>query len=387
MLPGVGLFGTGQIMNVLVPLLREKGFEIKAIWGRTLKEAQEMAQSQKITFYTNKIDDVLLHKDVGLVFIACQPFLHAEISVKALGIGKHVVCDKPMGLHQIDAMKMVRASQYYPTLISLVSYSLRFLPAFTHMKRYLDEEIIGPIELVDVRVQIGKLFPEKFDWMCDGFMGGGVLNLVGSHIIDLVHYLLRLQAVRVHGIVRSYTLITPNINGIRHISAPDYCNFQMELPNGILVTVSIFTHTVPAKGFTQEVIICGSEGHLAVRGGDLFLFKTKSGLPPQLKEEALYVDVQDLHISTSESLLPRPYIKGYCKMIGALKEAFGAEEASWVKEPVLAAATFEDGLYVQAVLEAIHNSSNLRSWQRVKIKSDTPSNHDQIMRFARMSTM
>lgn len=145
MLPGIGVFGTAAEVNVLVPILRAKGFKIEAIWGRTTKEAEEAAKQLAIPFHTNKIDDVLLKKDVDLVFIVCPPFLHSQISVKALGIGKHVVCDKPMGLGQADALKMVRGSQYYPSLISLVNYSLRFLPAFVQMKRMLnEEEFLGP---------------------------------------------------------------------------------------------------------------------------------------------------------------------------------------------------------------------------------------------------
>ncbi|EDV57376.1 glucose-fructose oxidoreductase domain-containing protein 1 [Drosophila erecta] len=384
MLPGVGVFGTGEIANVLVPLLREKGFDVRAIWGRTLKEAKETATTQNVQFHTNVIDDVLLRKDVDLVFIVCQPFLHAEISVKALGIGKHVVCDKPAGLHQQDALKMVRASQYYPTLISLVNHPLRFLPAFTHMRRCLQEELIGSIGdvvLMDVRVQMGTLFPEKYNWMCDAQMGGGALNLVGS-VVDLVTFLLQQQALRVHGVLRSYTKTTSAINGIRQITAPDFCNFQMELASGTLVTVALHSHTVPAKAFSQEVLIYGSKGHLVVRGGDLFVLK--EGQP---KEEAVYVDVQDLHFATNNSLLPRPYIKGLCKMVGALKEAFGSKESSWVKAPVSTAATFEDGLYVQAVVEAIRKSNETRQWQRVQLSTDSPLNHDQIIRYARMSTM
>uniref|UniRef100_T1GSQ7 Gfo/Idh/MocA-like oxidoreductase N-terminal domain-containing protein n=1 Tax=Megaselia scalaris TaxID=36166 RepID=T1GSQ7_MEGSC len=115
-----------------------------------------------------------------MVFIICPPYLHAEISVKALGIGKHVVCDN-MGLNQQDALKMVRASQYYPALISLVNHSLRFLPAFIHMKRALQDEVIGTVSLIDVRIQMGSLFSNKYDWMCDSSMGGGALHLIGSH--------------------------------------------------------------------------------------------------------------------------------------------------------------------------------------------------------------
>lgn len=386
MLPGVGVFGTGEIANVLVPLLREKGFEVKAIWGRTLREAKETANAQNVAFYTNVIDEVLLRKDVDLVFIVCQPFLHAEISVKALGIGKHVVCDKPAGLHQTDSMKMVRAAQYYPTLISLVNHPLRFLPAFTQMRRCLQDGLIGSlgeVVLMDVRVQMGTLFPEKYNWMCDAQMGGGALNLVGS-VVDLVHFLLQQQAIRVHGVLRAYTKTTPSINGIRQITAPDFCNFQMELASGTLVTVALHSHTVPTKSFSQEVLVYGSKGHLVVRGGDLFVLKES-----QQKEEAVYVDVQDLHVSTNNSLLPRPYIKGLCKMVGALKEAFNSKESSWIKAPVSTAATFEDGLYVQAVVEAIRKSNETRQWQRVQLTTDVPLNHDQIIRYgyARMSTM
>lgn len=108
--------------------------------------------------------------------------------------------------------------------------------------------------------------------MCDAQMGGGALNLVGS-VVDLVSFLLQQQAVRVHGVLRSYTKTTAAINGIRQITAPDFCNFQMELSSGTLVTVALHSHTVPAKSFSQEVLVYGSKGHLVVRGGDLFVLR------------------------------------------------------------------------------------------------------------------
>lgn len=388
MLPGIGIFCSGSqsftLVKVLVPLIREKGFRVEAIWSKTAKESEEIAKLLQISFHTNKIDDVLLKKDVDMVFIICPPYLHAEISVKALGIGKHVVCDN-MGLNQQDALKMVRASQYYPALISLVNHSLRFLPAFIHMKRALQDEVIGTVSLIDVRIQMGSLFSNKYDWMCDSSMGGGALHLIGSHVIDLITFLIGKKAIRTHGILRTYTKQTPAVNGIRQISAPDFCTFQLELEGGILVTASIHSHVVPTSTFTQEIMVCGSEGHLVVRGGDLFLWKHQFEKP--VKEEAIYVDVQDLHAaSTMDSWLPKPYIKGLCKMIGALKEAFGQKESSWVKEPVQSAATFEDGLYVQAVIESIKASSESRTWKKVEINNESPT-HEKNIRFTRMTSM
>uniref|UniRef100_A0A1B0AH50 Uncharacterized protein n=1 Tax=Glossina pallidipes TaxID=7398 RepID=A0A1B0AH50_GLOPL len=74
-------------------------------------------------------------------------------------------------------------------------------------------------------------------------------------------------------------------------------------------------------------------------------------------------------------------------MVGALKESFDSKESNWIKGSVQATANFEDGLHVPVVLEAIRKLSETKFWQRLQINSDSPSNYDQIMRFARMSTI
>lgn len=374
MLPGIGVFGTGNIIKISVPFLRERGFKIEAIWGRTLNAAEEVAKELDIPFYTNKIDDVLLRKDVDLIFIISSPNLHAQIAVKALGIGKHVLCDKPAGLCQSEALKMVRAAQYYPSLISIVNHSLRFLPAFSQMKKAIAEGFLGTesdITVCDVRVQMGSLLHDTYDWLCDNTMGGGVLTLVGSHVIDLVSHLLSQKAVKVHGVIRTFTKQTEHINGIRNISSPDFCSFQMEMSGGTLVTVTLNNH-LPGQ-FHQEVLVCG-RGHLVVRGGDLYGMKAGA-----TKEDVIYLDVEDLQKYGSinpvvVNTIPKPYIKGLYKMVGALREAFlpVEDKRGWVKEPVALAATFEDGLYVQAVIDALQKSSSNKEWVKVTVITEEP---------------
>lgn len=390
MLPGIGVFGTGPTVKVLVPFLREKGFKIEAIWSRTLHEAESISQELNIPFHTNKIDDVLLRKDVDLIFIVCAPNLHAQISVKALGIGKHVVCDKPAGLSQSEALKMVSAGQYYPTLISIISHSLRFLPAFSHMRKAIKDGYLGTqndLTLLDIRVQMGSLLHDKYDWLCDDTMGGGTLSMVGSHVIDLVTFLTGQRAIKVHGVVRTFTKTTEQINGIRHITAPDFCTFQMEMTGGVLVTATLNNHLAGCN-FTQEVLVCGKNGHLVVRGGDLFGRKHRS-TEAKNTEEVLYLDIEDLQCPTPVSVIPRPYVKGMCKMISALKEAFlpVKEKAGWVKEPVCLAATFEDGLYVQAVLDAVRKSSQTREWVKVTIMTEQPDPNPLLSAAVRRTTI
>lgn len=386
MLPGVGVFGTGKIIRVLVPCLRARDFKVEAIWGRTKEAAEKVASELDIPFATDKVDEVLLRKDVDLVCIICPPHLHSQIAVKALGIGKHVLCDRPAGLCQTEVLKMVNAAQYYPSLISVLFHTLRFLPAFVQMRKVVRDGYIGNLTICDIQVQCGSLLHDHYDWTCDELMGGGLLTNVGSHIIDIITYTTGRRALRVHGMVRTFTK-TCNFKGIRQITSDDFCSFQMELEGGCCATVTLNEH-LPGQ-FSQEVLLCGSEGHVVVRGGDLY--GQKLAAP---KEEVLYLDIEDLKQSSvipvnksvvdaqsyMNSLLPKPYMKGLLKMVGALKEAFAAREdlQSWVKEPVTMAASFEDGQYIQAVVDAIRLSSKGREWVKVEIIAEDPDTQQSL---------
>lgn len=118
-LPGIGIFGANEVVKVLVPILRDKGFVIQAIWAKNMKEAELIAKELDIPFWTSKVDEILLCKNVDMIFVMAEPYLHPQISVKALGIGKHVLCQ--IGSCNLeDSRKMFRASEYYPSLIALV---------------------------------------------------------------------------------------------------------------------------------------------------------------------------------------------------------------------------------------------------------------------------
>ena len=43
MLPGVGVFGTGKLLEAVVPHLRSLGFHVVALWGQTVDEAAKVA--------------------------------------------------------------------------------------------------------------------------------------------------------------------------------------------------------------------------------------------------------------------------------------------------------------------------------------------------------
>ena len=103
---------------------------------------------------------------------------------------------------------MVQAAQYYPSLISIAVYGLRFLPAFVKAKEVISQtsknDLIGQITMCDVRINSPNLIghDETYSWACDEHMGGGILNQFGSHVIDILQYLTTFKASRVHGTLR-----------------------------------------------------------------------------------------------------------------------------------------------------------------------------------------
>ena len=113
------------------------------------------------------------------------------------GIGKHVTVRSPGGLTQDEALRMVQSAQYYPRLVASLECGLRFLPAYRKLRSALCSGLVGPAAtLVDVRISMGPLVGCNYDWLCDAAMGGGVLNLLGGHIVDLVHFLTGRRALR-----------------------------------------------------------------------------------------------------------------------------------------------------------------------------------------------
>ncbi|XP_069511286.1 glucose-fructose oxidoreductase domain-containing protein 2 [Ambystoma mexicanum] len=374
-LPGVGVFGTGSTARVLVPLLRAEGFSIEALWGKTEEEAKKLAEEMNISFYTSRTDDVLLHQDVDLVCINIPPPLTRQIAVKALGIGKNVICDK--AATSIDAFQMVTAARYYPKLMSLVGNVLRFLPAFVKMKELIKERYIGNIIICDVRVYWGSLLSNKYNWICDELMGGGGLHTMGTYLIDLLTHITGRRAEKVHGLLKTFVRQNSSISGIRHVTSDDFCFFQMLMGGGICSTVTL-NFNMPGA-FVHEVMIVGSEGRLVARGMDLYGQKNTA-----VQEELLLTD--SLSISTSGILekglkdIPLLYLKGLEYMVQALRQSFEEQDdrRTWDDKPVTMAASFEDGLYMQSVVDAIKKSSRSGEWEAVEVMTKEPDANQNL---------
>ncbi|XP_053491224.1 glucose-fructose oxidoreductase domain-containing protein 2 [Ictalurus furcatus] len=354
MLPGVGVFGTGRTVRSLVPLLQEEGFPVQAVWGRTQEEAERLANELNIPFSTSQSDDVLLRQEVHLVCILTPPPHTRQIAVKALGIGKNVISEQAATL--TDACTMVTAARYYPQLMSIMNNALRFLPAFILMKRLLAEGYCGTLQVCEARVYGGSLLSQSYGWAWEELMGGGGLHTIGSRIIDLLSYLTGGRAVRVHGMLRTFVRHGGSGAGIRSVTADDYACFQLLMAGGVVCNVTL-NFNLPGADL-QEVMLVGSSGRLVVRSTELY------GQRDSTKGEELLLRDADLGAG--------PVVTGLKAMVTQLRLSFQAQEdrRSWARNPVAMAATFEDGLYVQTVVDAVKRSNRSGEWESVDVRTE-----------------
>ena len=380
----IGVIGTPDQISLLVPVLQSLQFQITALWCKNQETCRKLAEKYHISFAAGNFKEVLLRPDVDLVYVATEPGMHAEVAVKALTSGKHCICQKPPSSRQSEAQKMVSLSRYYSQLMSLLDSYMRFLPAVSKMCDLITSSYCGKLHVIEARVTMGSLIrQESYSWKCDPSMGGGVVNILGSHLIDLVSFISKQQAKRVHGTLNTFCPHTDNIQGYRTITSDDFCCFQMECTEGLSATVTLNTH---APGhFLFEFTVTGSDGRLVLKGVDLF------GNRGDEEEQLLYKeDVTDFKMEEffgEDMKLPAAY---YCQIVVGNRAMFkrlhsalesrksqlhpapakfskGDKGERSLQSPTnvqvaLPSATFEDGLYIRTVLDAIHVSNSTGKW-------------------------
>lgn len=140
--------------------------------------------------------------------------------------------------------------------------------------------------------------------------------------------------------------------------------------------------------------MCGTRGRLAVRGSDLF-----GQRHDQARENTIHHDManvsQSMTSGSSSSSdaradIPMPHLKGLIRLVEAVKEAFWTvkeDRHGWSSEHVLPAATFVDGQYMQAVVDAVRQSSKIREWVRVRLLTEEPDPNPFLSAALRRSTI
>ena len=129
--------------------------------------------------------------DIDIVHICTPNNLHKDALLSAMRHNKHIYCDKPLVASWREALEIQAALQAYNATGQMTLQS-RFFPATIRAKQLIDEGRIGRIlEFRAMYLHSGNADPDApLKWKLSAESGGGVITDIGSHVLDIVNYLL-----------------------------------------------------------------------------------------------------------------------------------------------------------------------------------------------------
>lgn len=140
------------------------------------------------------------------VYVATPPAYHREYVEAAAGLGKHVLCEKPIAATIEDAERMVEACDRHDVVL-MTAYRLRTEPAVRRVREMVADGLIGRVIHVNGTFSTSLAAYEGTDtWRLDpAIAGGGALVDVGIHPLNLGRFLLAGEPTAVWGETASVT--------------------------------------------------------------------------------------------------------------------------------------------------------------------------------------
>ncbi|MDH6343382.1 UDP-N-acetyl-2-amino-2-deoxyglucuronate dehydrogenase [Parabacteroides sp. PFB2-12] len=170
-------------------ITRDAGAELVALCDIRPKEELGI-EAYDVSFYSSL--EELLDSDISFdVLNVCTPNgLHAEMAVRGMETGHHVVIEKPMALTKADAEKIISTSEKLDKKVFCVMQN-RYSPPSVWLKEMVDSGRLGDIYLVQLNCYWNRdeRYYKPGGWHGDARLDGGTLFTQFSHFIDIMYWL------------------------------------------------------------------------------------------------------------------------------------------------------------------------------------------------------
>lgn len=184
------LVGTGRISDwVLRGALEDRRFEAVGVCSRSEERAREFIDMHPSAFGPDakiftSIEDAAACPDVDAVYIGTPNSTHRDYAVAALRAGKHVLCEKPLGLNEAEVREMALVARENRCLLMEAMIST-LLPVFREARRHIPK--LGRLRhysssFCQYSSRYGDLLKGKVASSFNPELGGGALRDVGIYV-------------------------------------------------------------------------------------------------------------------------------------------------------------------------------------------------------------
>jgi predicted dehydrogenase len=185
---GYGILGVGKLTSkTLIPAFQFcEHSKLVALGSRNPEKAQLKVRGAEDVF-CGSYEEVIAHPQVQVVYVVLPNHLHAEWSIKAMELGKAVLCEKPICTSGQELDKMRSVSQKTGQLLA-EAFMYRFHPQHQKVLEILSSGVLGELQLFKAQFSYQLNDPNNIRLKADCY--GGALMDVGCYLLDA---LLRLS--------------------------------------------------------------------------------------------------------------------------------------------------------------------------------------------------
>jgi predicted dehydrogenase len=243
-----GILGTGNIAGQFAEGVRaSRRGELAAVGSRSLESAKAFSSRFGIPAAVGSYQELVAHPAVDAVYVSLPNSLHKPWTIAALQAGKHVLCEKPIGINAAEAREMFAASQ---------SAGKVLVEAFMYRSHPLTLAIVEAVRRGDIGEL--KLIRSSFCFHTTKIAGNVRFSseLFGGSLMDVGCYCINFS--RLHAGCEPDRM---SAAGKIHSSGVDEMAAGMlGFPNGMLASFAcgMTVHT------DNTAYLCGSEGFIEI---------------------------------------------------------------------------------------------------------------------------
>jgi predicted dehydrogenase len=171
-----GFLGAGWIANrATAPAVHAaKNAQLFAVASRDVARSKKLEPQNVYDSYQQLLDD----PQIEVVYISLGNHQHLEWVTKSLEAGKHVLCEKPLGLNALEVQQMIECSKRCNRLLVEAVWT-RWHPRFSRIVELVESGAIGEIKSIESQWGFKSEMTENY--RLDPLLGGGALLDIGCY--------------------------------------------------------------------------------------------------------------------------------------------------------------------------------------------------------------
>lgn len=196
-----GVLGTSNFaLTKMLPAIRKcVSSEVTAIASRDKARVEAVADREGIAKAYDSYEALLADTEVEVVYNPLPNHLHVPWSIKALEAGKHVLCEKPIGLSASNAERLLEVALLRPKQRVMEAFMYRHHPQWKQARKMVDEGEIG--ELRTVQSFFSYFNVDQKNIRNQAEIGGGGLMDIGCYSVSLSRFIFGGEPLSVQSIV------------------------------------------------------------------------------------------------------------------------------------------------------------------------------------------